>query len=262
MRCLHRARFVTPSPPPSYQLLELEFSQPTRTDKWLAMNQFNYWQSQHGYDGNQGGNSAWPYSMPANYPSTNSTALFAKYDSGGSIYDGYPAEEGIYTMNTQTPFILRETSPLVNLKSLSFQIYLTSGGEAFTGIARPQHEDMSIYPTLTLQTTGGDYVFESGDYFHSELYKWNEVEYQHSGGGYVFDLILYENYRLFQWDLSFITDTILSFDITFSTFEHVSLRSLQLDQSLSLVPEPATWVLIGTFGIFLLMTRNRLSRLA
>ncbi len=267
------AQVYTPgiTAPGSYQLLNLEFEEDTRTDKWLNMSMWNYQQSHHGYSGNALAAAKWNYSMIPNfaYMQANgittsnpaSSALFYKgvIDNGspsGQTPNGYPAMEGIYTLFTLTPFIVYEANPLANLKSISFQIYLTTGGNNDVSNLEAYGVDGDLYklPVLTLQTSSGQIELNP---YSSSLYKSEGVSFGHEGGGVEEDFNIYENYRLFQWELSSVHD-ILSFAIEFATYEHVSLRSIQLDQSLSMVPEPAAYTLLFGFcmiGLFFLRRR-------
>lgn len=243
--------------PPSYQLLDLDFNgYTTRTDKWLGLYFFNYTQSDYGWGGSAMVGVPWDYSMRPNFPSESSSAVFYKGAMDGRIPNGYPAMEGIYTLFTRTPFIVYEDSPLAGLKSISFQLYSTTGGSDDLDIYG-QDGDLYKLPVLTLNTTGGEVSLS--DYHHTELYKSVGYSFDHSGGGVEETFDIYENYRLYQWDLSFITDTILSFWIEFETFEHVSFRSIQLDQSLMIVPEPAAvtgMLSLLTLGIIIARRRK------
>ena len=249
----------------SYHLQDLELGGTTRTDRWLAMNQFNYEQGYYGYNGALAA-KAWTYAMKPNFPSAGSTAVFNKgtlTNGDGSTRqpNGYPALEGIYTLFTRTPFILTESSPLADLNSISFQIYLTTGGSDTTSGTSTEaygpDGDLYQLPSLNLVTNTGSLSLAAST---SSLTKSVPYEFDHSAGGVETTFTIYENYRLFQWDLSSVTGSILSFDITFATYEHVSLRSIQLDQSTALiaVPEPAAAALITASGVlaFLFLRRR------
>ncbi len=259
------AQIYTPgtTAPASYQLLNLEFEEDTRTDKWLNMSMWNYQQSHHGYAGNALVAAKWNYSMIPNFAyiqengvtTTNpsSSALFYKgvIDNGspsGQTPNGYPAMEGIYTLFTLTPFIIYESTPLAGIKSISFQIYLTTGGNNDVENLDAYGVDGDLYqlPVLTLQTSGGEIELNP---YSSSLYKSEDVSFGHEGGGVEQDFAIYENYRLFQWDLNPLQHDILSFAIEFATYEHVSLRSIQLDQSMHIIPEASFYALL--FGLAL-----------
>lgn len=232
---------------PSYHLEALSLGGTTRTDQWLAMNQFNYEQSYYGYAGALA-TRAWQHAMKPNFPSAQSTAVFNKTtltssDGSPRQANGYPAMEGIYTLFTRTPFVLTESRPLADLKTVAFQIYLTTGGSDTSSsdstAAYGVDGDLFKQPLLTVTTTTGTQSFSAT---LSTLYKSIPYEFEHTGGDVEETFTIYENYRLFQWDLSSVTGNILGFDISFATYEHVSLRSIQLDQStavMAAVPEPA-----------------------
>lgn len=225
--------------PASYQLLDLDLGGVHRADRWLAMNYFNYQQSYYGYAG-PFATIPWQYAMAPNFPSPGATATFDKgtlTDASGAVVqpNGYPASEGIYTMMTRTPFIVSEPAPVAGLQTVVFQIYLTTGGsdelQAFD-----QDGDLHAPPTLHLATTQGAVALSPTD---AELYKSIPYAFDHSGGDVTETFIIYENYRRFVWDLSAVAGTITSFEIRFATYEHVSLRSIQLDQSdAAILPAP------------------------
>lgn len=243
----------------SYQLLDLDLGGTTRTDKWLAMNQYNYTPVYYGYGSSPLIGSAWQYAMRPNFPSENSTATFNKrvlYREDGTDYqpNGYPAQEGIYTLFTRTPFTVTESSALEGLQTVAFQIYLTTGGSD-AGEVYGVDGDLYILPTLTVYLADATSLTFSATY--SELYESNPVEFDHSGGDVEETFDIYENYRLYVWDLSSVVGTILSFEIDFAAYEHVSLRSIQLDQSTVAIPEPAVVACIISLCGFLFTLRRR-----
>jgi hypothetical protein len=192
--------------------------------------------SNPGYPGFMTGANAWPSPIGSNL---GSDATFNKLSGEGFPTNGFGG--GIYVFTggpgagTGGDFKLLDSTPVTSLKTVLFQIDLEGVGTGW----------QDYFTGLTLNYNGGaqglthnfQTIFSTG----APL-----------GGGT-------RQIVAFQWDLSAVSGSITSYDISWHSNEHSLFYGVQLDQSdtmLQVVPEPSTWLMV-LVGVGLLLAYRR-----
>lgn len=201
-----------------------------------------------------GAASQWSAGLaPANNPSA--AARFAGTAGFGTDTTDFQAAAsggGIYGFFSQTHYSITNTDPILNLKSMTLQIYLAEGTSSMFGGSSTA---FAAAPTLTLQTTNG---VQTATQF-SLLY--SQISIPGNGPQPPTNIDL----QTFQWDLSAVTGTITSYSINWQDSYHTIIYGMDVTESNAIqtqnilaVPEPSTYAYtFAGFGLFAVMARRR-----
>jgi hypothetical protein len=183
----------------------------------------------------------WPNPITPSIAGSAGNAGFDKLNGGG-----YAGSQSIYNFTAPGTFAVANASPLADLETVALQLDLGEGDSFLLGspVLNYNGGSQALSPTFT-QSGNGPTAFtnpQTGDPSTTTLFG-------------------------FQWDLSSV-GSITDYSIQWTTDAHVTTYNLQLDSSdsftgnsISAVPEPATYPLAAAFAaLAFVATRRRLSR--
>lgn len=228
----------------------------TATYSWSGFNRATYPLDNSGTAANWGVTPGMPSSIgPSNVVSANYS--FAPTPGFGTDTTNFlPASQGggIYSFFSASHFSLTSTSPLADLNSLVFQIFVAAGFDnpnTFTGAA-----DLIGSPSLTLTLQGGgtQVIPLLSSYLNSS--EASTVQFPTT-----LDLLSFE------WDLSGVTQNITGYSVSWQAAYHSITYGMSVFESdavhtssILAVPEPSSVMLLSLGALGLLARRKKSAR--
>ena len=201
--------------------------------------------------GVSGSAAQWLGGLPSSNDGTSAARFGGDANFGTDTTDFLTPSSGggIYAFFSQTHFTITNPTPLLDLKSITLQIYMAEG---LTGAFGGTAAQLAVAPILALQTTAGNQQLNP-----TFSLLGSSTPAVVNGSSTHIDLLTY------QWDLSSITDPVEDYTFEWQTSYHsvtfgadVTESNAANNASVLAIPEPSSYAFLA-LGVTLLGWWNR-----